>query len=276
MKNFSQKVKKRNLDFKDKTITKICEELPAQYNPYLARSCRCHGYDLIELLEKRTFVDVFFLLFNGELPTPEQANLLETLMIAYINPGPRHPGTRATMNAAVSRTRSENLLPIGLSVLGGDFLGGTEVSSSMKFIRRNIKNDPNQIASTLLNTSNKPTKGDWHIAPGFGTRCGDIDPMPQKVASILIGRPGSGNALKWCANFVDSFLSEKIGWLSTGVIAAALCDLGFHHRSGAGLFQLINAPGLLAHGLELSNKPITAMPFIDEDHYIISDNAKKN
>lgn len=270
------KVKKRNLEFSDKTVTKICAESPAQYNPYLASSCQCHGYDLIELLEKRSFVDVFFLLFTGELPTPDQANLLETLMIAYINPGPRHPGTRAAMNAAVSRTKLEHLLPIGLSVLGGDFLGGTEVSTSMKFIRKNLSNEPNQTLSKLLNTSNKPTKGDWHIAPGFGSRFGDIDPMPQKIACILLEMPGSGNALQWCSEFVNSLLSEKIGWLSTGVIAAAFCDLGFHHRSGAGLFQLLNAPGILAHGLELSNKPITAMPFLDEDHYIMADDAKKN
>jgi citrate synthase len=67
-----------------------------------------------------------------------------------------------------------------------------------------------------------------------------------------------------------------MGWLSTGVAAAAFCDLGFHPRVGAGLYQLLCAPGLLAHGFELANKPITAMPFLDEEHYVIDQNAKKN
>lgn len=58
-----------------------------------------------------------------------------------------------------------------------------------------------------------------------------------------------------------------MGWLARGVAAATMCDLGFHPRVRAGIFQLISAPGLLAHGLELTNKPITAMPFLHEHHY---------
>jgi len=241
----------------------------------LAGQCRCHGYDILELAKKRSFVDVLFLLFQGEMPSLDQANLLETLLITMINPGPRHPATRAAMNAGVGKTHGSHLLPIGLSILGGAHLGGEEVTEAMAFLRKNRENSPVHVAAELLQRE-RPEHGDWHIAPGFGSRFGAIDPMPRQIAELLRTSPGSRNFIKWGTEFADSLLQYTMGWLSTGVAAAAFCDLGFHPRVGAGLYQLLCAPGLLAHGFELANKPITAMPFLDEEHYVIDQNAKKN
>ena len=55
----------------------------------------------------------------------------------------------------------------------------------------------------------------------------------------------------------------------SGIAAAVFTDLGFSPRAGAGLFQLLGAPGLLAHGAELANKPVTAMPFVKDENYAI-------
>jgi len=49
----------------------------------------------------------------------------------------------------------------------------------------------------------------------------------------------------------------------------AIFRLGFSHHAGAGLFQLLGAPGLWAHGVELANKPATAMPFVKDENYVI-------
>lgn len=268
------KIQKRNVSFDIRTKTKIWQEIPSDQNPYLAEHCRCHGYDILELAQKRSFVDVLFLLFLGELPRPEQTQLLETLLIAMINPGPRHPATRATMNAGVGKTRTSHLLPIGLSILGSSYLGGEEVIEAMTFLRRNRTKDPAGVASELLVTE-KPENGDWHIAPGFGSRFSSIDPQPRQLAEMLNSLPGCGNTLKWGLDFVKKITPCNLGWLNTGLAAAVFCDLGFQPRAGAGLFQLICAPGILAHGLELANKPITAMPFLDEDHYVIEQKVKK-
>ena len=266
-------VSKRDEKFTDRTVTKIWEEEPDPENPYLARHCRCHGYDIIELARKRSFVDILFLLFLGELPNPSQARLLETLMIVLINPGPRHPATRAAMNASVSKANSAHLLPIALSVLSGTHLGGEEVVAAMRFLQKRSKENPLKVATELLEKPGPP-KADWHIAPGFGSRFGDIDPLPREAADLLIALPGHGNNLQWGDNFTKEIEQMNLGWLSTGLAAAVFCDLGFNRLAGAGLFQLLCAPGLLAHGLELADKPITDMPFLDETHYVITREAK--
>lgn len=274
MTNQPHEVRKRNVRFSNRTVTRIWEEIPYKENPYLAEQCRCHGYDILELARKRSFVDVLFLLFQGELPDGKQAKLLETLLISMINPGPRHPATRAAMNAGVGKTHGSHLLPIGLVVLGGNHLGGEEVTDAMFFLRKNRGNIPTHVAAELLQ-GEKPKKGDWHIAPGFGSRFNAIDPMPRQIVELLRTSPGSGDYIKWGNEFADSLLPHTMGWLSPGVAAAVFCDLGFHPRAGAGMYQLLGAPGILAHSLELANKPIVAMPFLQEEQYVIAAEAKK-
>lgn len=255
--------------YNQRSASRICEEVPSRHNPYIAERVNLFGYDLLELMQKRSYVDVLFLLFQGDLPSPPQAQLLEALLIAFINPGPRHPATRAAMNAGVGKTRPVHILPIGLQVGGGAWLGGTEVSETMQWLKEHGKQDAASLAQQLFEEFRDDGEGDHHIAPGFGSRFGDIDLMPQQILKRFMALPGQGRYLAWAGDFSEALEQNHMGCLATGVIAAALLDLGFHPRAGAGMFQLISAPGILAHGLELSNKPRTAMPFLDDDRYFI-------
>jgi citrate synthase len=263
-----KKVESRNDVFVERTATKIWQETENQHNPYLADSCLCHGYDLLELMQKRSFVDVLYLLFRGELPGTDEARLLEQLMIALINPGPRHPATRAAMNAGVGGTDREHILPIALSIYGGSHLGAAEVEPAMDWLRKQRKHDPGRLAQELIANGTPPEEGDWHVVPGFGSRFGGVDPMPAKVANHLSGLPGKHETLSWGCKFANALNGHSLGWLAPAVAAAVFSDLGFSPRTGAGLFQLLGAPGLLAHGVELSNKPVTAMPFVKDENYV--------
>jgi citrate synthase len=261
----------RSQDFAERIATRIWQEEPDPENPYLALRCRCQGYDLFDLMRECRFLDVLLLLFTGELPTKEQARLLELLMIALINPGPRHPASRAAMNAGAGRTDPAHILPISMSVLSGSHLGAHEVEMAMRFLRRHLRRQPGQTAERLIGESQRPLKGDWHIAPGFGSRYGGIDPIPRHLASTLVEQPGHGPALRWGAAFAEALVSESMGWLSTGVAAAVFLDLGCRPPAGAGLFQLLSAPGLLAHGIEMAGRPTTSLPFPRGKHYVIEE-----
>ena len=198
-------------------------------------------------------------------------------MTGLINPGPRHPATRAVMNAAVSRANPSHLLPIGLSVLSGEHFGGTEVISSMRFFIKHIENNPTELAIKLFKKlKSSKNEGDFHISPGFGSRFADIDPLPQKIINQLLNVDKDFKYIKWGQAYAKQLNKKNMGWLSSGLAAAVFCELNINYRAGAGLFQLCNAPGILAHGLEMADKAITAMPFVDEKHYIIADEAKKN
>jgi citrate synthase len=264
-----RKVESRNDVFVARTETKIWQEIESPNNPYLADSCLCHGYDLLELTQKCSFVEVFYLLFRGELPDAEDARLLEHLMLTLINPGPRHPATRAAMNAGVGGTAREHILPIALSIYGGSHLGAGEVEPAMDWLRKQRKHDPQLVAHDLIASGSPPQEGDWHIVPGFGSRFGGVDPLAANIANHLAGLPGKHETLTWGCAFANALNGHYLGWLTPAIAAAVFTDLGFSPRAGAGLFQLLGAPGLLAHGVELANKPATSMPFVKDENYVI-------
>ncbi|BCR04379.1 hypothetical protein DESUT3_14480 [Desulfuromonas versatilis] len=190
-------------------------------------------------------------------------------MIALMNPGPRHPATRAAMNAGVGKTDTVHILPISLSILGGKHLGAGEIEDAMRFFRKMNKSKAEDVYNKILKERVPPNEGDWRPVPGFGSRFGDIDEMPRQFANYLKSLPGAGKSLSWGSKLADTVKPLKIGWLTTGVAAAVFSDLGFHPRDCAGLFQLLSSPGLLAHGLEMAKKPITAMPFLSDEEYKI-------
>lgn len=259
-----EQVRSRNEPFAPKTSSNIWHETPAVDNPYIAASSHCYGYDLHELMHKRSYVDVIFLLFRGELPTTAQAELLQQLMIALINPGPRHAATRAAMNVGVGKTDPLHILPIATAVYAGEYSGAKEVETAMAFIEANCERD---VALVMQENFIDVDAAVEHT--GFGVRHGGIELLAIKLAQQLQQLNGAGKALAWGNHLADALALVKKNWLITGVAAAVLLDLGFPARVGAGFFQLLGAPGLLAHGLEMAGKPILAMPFVSDENYIV-------
>lgn len=262
-------VRSRNEPFVAKTATRIWQETPSADNPYIAEAASCHGYDLLELMGKRSLADVFYLLFRGDLPTPSDAQIFEALMIGLINPGPRHPATRAAMNVGVGKTNPLHILPIASAVLGGDYLGGGEIENAMRFLRKHQSSSVHELLVQWTDAGALPEMCAEYGIYGFGQKYGGVDLLTQSIASQLLALPGAGNCLRFGQQLANCLQPYGIGWLSTGVAAAVFADLGFHPRAGGCLFQLLGAPGLVAHGLELANKPITAMPFVSDDNYVI-------
>ena len=259
-KNANQ-VRSRNEIFAERTSTKIYLEQASDDNPYIASAAFCHGYDVNELMAKKSFADVFYLLFRGELPTPDEVQILQQLMIALINPGPRHPATRAAMNAGIGKTDPAHILPIGAALLGGEHQGGGVVDEAMRFLRKQQTTDAATCAAVHLESSTP--------IPGFGAYYGGIDLLANKHAAQLAQLPGAGKALQWGMQLSRALEVQGVGWLMPGVAAAVLSDLGFQPRAGVCLYQLMGAPGVVAHGLEVANKPITAMPFVADEQYFI-------
>ncbi len=267
----AKKVIRRDDPYAKKISTKIWHEQPSEQNPYIAQQSRCHGYDLIELVKERSYIDVLYLLFRSELPTKEEAVIFEQLLISFINPGPRHPATRSAIIAGVGKTDPVHILPIALSTLSGNFQGAGEVEPAVRFLRKNAKKPPEQAALALLDGAAKPAEGDWSIAPGFGSYYGGVDLMAEQLARQLVALPGCGKLLSWGDEFSRALHDHQMGWLKTGVAAAVLADLGFLPFACASLYQLISAPGLLAHGLEYCKKPMSSYPFPEDKDYVIEE-----
>lgn len=264
----SVKVESRKDPFVLKAKTKIWKETATQKHGYLANRAACYGYDIVELMQADySQTDMTFLLLQGELPSPQARALLDALSVLLSNPGPRHPATRAVMEASVSKTRSQHFLPIGLMVLSGED-GAESVENIMRFLRLNRRKNPKELIQSFIDTYDGP-ENDVEIIPGFGSHFEQRAALYRHYAnSIQIKFQSHQLAyLKWCLE-LDKALSETpCGIKVTALAAAIFLDLDFHPRHGPGLFQLLSAPGLLAHGIEMMNKPLSAMPFVDDENY---------
>jgi len=256
-------VESRHAPFVQRTVTEIWLEKSTSDNPYIASQVYCHGYDLLELMKQRSFAEVLFLLFIGELPTAQQTQLLEATMVGLITPGPRHPATRAAMSAAVGKTNPLHILPIGTAVLGGNYLGAGTIEEVMNFFHQYQSSDVDSTFKELIQREkNHPNQ-----IPGFGKRYGGTDPIAADIAAHLASLDAAGKALIWGEQLANKLAPFGQGWLITGVAAAVFTDLGIPSHLGGPLYQLMSAPGLLAQAAELIKKPITAMPFVTDDQY---------
>ena len=268
-----QAVTKRNETFAEKIQTKIWSEQASGVNPYIADKTLIHGYNQLELISKKTYSEMVYLTLKGELPGKEQAALLDATFVALSNLGPRHAATRAVMNASVSKSDITHLLPIGTSVLSGSYLGAAEVYESVRFIRKNMNKNPDLVLANVLSQRALDAKLEAGELPGFGSRYGGVEIMPEKIAEQLSQFSAAGKGFEWCNAFMALAKEYDIGWHITGVAAAAFTDLGFSPKAAAGLFQIAASLGLLAHGIEMSNKPLTAMPFVAEENYHFTEEA---
>ncbi|GLX80305.1 hypothetical protein tinsulaeT_36450 [Thalassotalea insulae] len=259
-----------------KTQTKILLEQPSESNHYISQKSYLYGYDVAQLISKKSFAETLLLLFTGELPAAANARLLERLMIALINLGPRHPAVKASMTAGVSKSNAEHLLPIGLSVLGGKENGAQEVAEAISFIYANIDKSPQFLADSLLKESAEELaqhSGEFHLVAGFGNYYGSIDELTQAHADAVLSptvedKDQHCTYIDWGLAFVERLESANIGILKTGLAAMVFCHLGIAAREAVGLYQLLCAPGIFAHGVEQTHKPITAMPMLsDEQHF---------
>ncbi|MFT4926875.1 MAG: citrate synthase [Phenylobacterium sp.] len=265
----NNKTDDKNFGYAKKATTAIWHEEPTIANPYVASECRLHGYNMLELCKHKSFAEVLFLLFKGELPNPQQSELLEALLVAFINPGPRHPATRAAMTAGISKTNTPHILPIGLMVLGGQKNGSADVEQTMHFIKKHHDSPIDDFIEQNPMAPLPDDGQDWAPYPGVGSTYADIDPFTLDLANHFASLEGSAKSFLWLQQLIDKIDHPQVGWRSTGLFAAILLDLGIPAREGNALFQLISAPGLAAHGLEQTHKPIASMPFLDDNQYVL-------
>ncbi len=257
----SMDVKPRDEGFVDKVKTKIWRETSSD-NPYIASKASCYGYDLRELMSKVSYSEMLYLMFRGELPVLEVADLLNALLVAFINPGPRDNGSRAAIQASIGKTDTLHVLPIALSIFAGEQSGATFVNESTRFfVRARKRSIAENVALLTAMEDTRPS--------GFGTQYNGKDVLAASLLDSLCQMPGAGDGLTTARSINAELHGSDFGIMRHGVFAATLADLGFLPKHAPALYQLLSAPGLLAHGLEYVGKPRDQVPFLSDEFYEI-------
>ncbi|NWF35679.1 citryl-CoA lyase [Mariprofundus sp. KV] len=260
--------------------TAICQETSSESNPFVAKKTLWHGYDAEKLIANYGWTEMLFLMSQGELPTPEQNQLLNKVMSFLANPGPRDAGVRAAMNCGVGKTPLPTILTTGLTVRGGMAEGAMHIEAAMRLLNGQFGLDQQRTslpehAAQLIHEYRmfwEEHKNDevvpWpEIPPGFGLYYGERDSRAVTLINLL--EDEGGNILNLALE-IESVLSQEnnpVYLTLSGVVAAALCELGFTPEHGAGVFMIAGSAGILAHGVEQLPRNWNEYPFWADSSY---------
>ncbi|MDE0208585.1 MAG: citryl-CoA lyase [Boseongicola sp.] len=216
------------------------------------------GHPIEDLIGNIGFAQMIWLMTRGDLPTVEQATLLECALVAGVDHGPQAPSIAAARMAATCGVGINNVMATGVNMLG-DVHGGAGEQCAELYL---------DIAERLdggadLETATRNGIATWReahgkIVSGFGHRFHKpVDPRAPRLmarvheaaeAGIVSGRFAAiGQAVQ---AEIGRQRGVDIAMNIDGATAVIFCELGFPPPLSRGLFCLSRLVGVLAHGWE--------------------------
>lgn len=246
--------------------TRLWREEPEADNPFAARAAYCGGYDVYgEMLGRARWVEMLYLLFRAEAPTPRQADLLEALAVALANPGPRDASVHAAMCGGTCGSPAASSLMAALAVGAGNLGGGREVLLAMAAWAA-CGTDLAAWQQRFVAPAAAAWISAWPSAehpPGFEPH-GVATAAPVRQTLSCLAGMSPGPRLAWLeANRAAIETAAGHPLALSGVAAAAFADLEFSAEQGEMLHLLLRLPGAAAHALEQREYGHKKFPFFD-------------
>ncbi|NRA98259.1 MAG: citryl-CoA lyase [Rhodobacteraceae bacterium] len=208
------------------------------------------GRPIQDLIGTLSFPQMIWLMLRGDVPTPEQAKLLEAALVASVDHGPQAPSI-ATARMAVTCGVPLNAAMANAVNMLGDVHGGAGEQAVELYYKIAASAD---IAGEIA---------DWQAAhgkhiPGFGHRFHKpTDPRAPRLMQLVRETAETGacpGAFAEIGEGVERHLSDRAGkpvpMNIDGATAVVFAELGFAPPLARGLFCLSRSVGALAHGWE--------------------------
>jgi citrate synthase len=211
------------------------------------------GRDLTrELMGSVTFTEYFHLLLTGDLPTAEQRDFLDVLLISIAEHGmmPTNVAARMTLDADPDSLQSA----VAAGILGcGPVILGTADECARLLERLHASGvDPGTEVQRIRDAGGK--------VPGFGHPVHrPLDPRAERILELADEREVSGPYVALARGVRDAVHEAYGRPLTMNVsmpIAAVMLDLGFAPAAVKAVPILARTGGLLAHLAEEQENPI--------------------
>ena len=216
------------------------------------------GHAIEDLIGNVSFGQMIWLMTRGELPTPAQAALLESALVAGVDHGPQAPSIAAARMAATCGVGLNNVMATGVNMLG-DVHGGAGEQCAELYEDIAARID----AGDGLESATRDGIAAWRevhgkIVSGFGHRFHQpVDPRAPRLMELVREAARSGTVSGRFADIGEAVQSEigrargtAIAMNIDGATAVIFCELGFPPPLSRGLFCLSRSVGVLAHGWE--------------------------
>ncbi len=213
---------------------------------------RLRGYRIDELMGRLRFADVVFLAFRGELPSREEAELLDALLVAAVDHGVTPPSALAART--VASTGAALNASIAAGVLAINRFHGGAIEDAMRLFYEGVRSagEDGDLASAADALAAR-LKGEGKRAAGFGHRYHKNDPRTARLFELSREKGLFGPHQRFALAMRESvsrLAGKELPLNVDGAMAAVLCDLGFPPEYANAFFIVARVPGLAAHYFE--------------------------
>ena len=216
------------------------------------------GSPIEDLIGDVSFGQMIWLMTLGDMPTKEQADLLECALVAGVDHGPQAPSIAAARMAATCGVGLNNVMATGVNMLGDVHGGAGEQCAELYLgVAERLENGAD------LDTATREGIAGWRetygkIVSGFGHRFHKpVDPRAPRLMGLVRDAASAGVVSGKFADIGEAIQEEigrqrgtPIAMNIDGATAVIFCELGFPPPLSRGLFCLSRSVGVLAHGWE--------------------------
>lgn len=211
------------------------------------------GYDVVSLMQQKSFADMVFLLHQARLPSGRERKLLDAILVAVADHGSGAPSCAAARLAA-SGNRQSLSAAVAAGILAiGDEHGGAG-STCMEMIASGLDLARTQsipIEEAARRRIDEARKNGQRL-PGLGHRVHSKDPRTDVLFDMACEGGAGGDGVAFM-RALEAAAREKIKPLPInidGALAAVLHDLGFPPPFGKLVFIVGRVAGLTAEVAE--------------------------
>lgn len=222
---------------------------------------RFRGFPIEQLIGRISFPQMIWLMLRGDLPSPDQAGLMEAALVAAVDHGPQAPSIAIGRMAVTCGLPLNGAMASAINVLDDVHGGAGEQCMELYFdIARRIDAgaERDQAVEAGLDAF---TAEHGKIIPGFGHRFHPIDPRSPRLLDLVDAarqRQVVSGRFADIGRCVEALMQRrkgrKIPMNIDGATAVIYSELGFSSALGRGLFILSRSVGILAHASEQSQQ----------------------
>ncbi|WP_417672159.1 citryl-CoA lyase [Roseibium sp.] len=241
-------------DVSDWWMTEIIDMAPGQI--------RLRGHPIEELIGNVSFPQMIWLMTRGDLPTPEQAKLLECALVAAVDHGPQAPSIAAARMAVTCGLGLNGAMASAVNMLDDVHGGAGEQAVELFGWIDTAVQQGLHVEDAAAQMIDRWQTERTTFVPGYGHRFHKPeDPRAPRLLNLVddAAREGivSGRFARIGTAILQILNSRKgkpIPMNIDGATAVVYAELGFAGQLARGLFCLSRSVGVIAHAWEQMNQ----------------------
>ena len=219
------------------------------------------GYPIEELIGQVSFPQMIWLMVRGDLPTDDEARLLEAALVAAVDHGPQAPSIAISRMAVTCGVELNNAMASAVNVLAGIHGGAGQQCMELYADAAARIGQGASFEAAVEGALDAWIAANGKVVAGFGHRFHPIDPRSGRLLGLVEAARARGvvsGLYSRIGQEVEAILERRKGkripMNIDGATAVIYSELGFAPALGRGLFILSRSVGILAHAWEQSQQ----------------------